>query len=193
MTVAHFRSFGYVVLKGLLSGEEAAQLREEAELALAEAYGDASYADNIDVGVRPAFDVPTMSVRTPFAAGLIVDDERLWQASHYLLGAPTIPSNAEVTCFRANSRWHADLGADFAGVKFMIYLQPCSAASGQLQVLAGSHLPESGARFWEYIRQDPRRQGYLHDGGLAFGGHWPGHRARRRDRLRRQCALIGWR
>jgi hypothetical protein len=161
MEVAHFRAFGYVIFRGLLTSGEVEQLRHEVEFAVSHAYGDGYMDPDVDVGTQPAYDVPTMTSETPFAARLIADDPRLWQASHYLLGTPTVPSNGEATCFLANARWHADLGPQLAGVKFMAYLEPCSSEGGQLQVLAGSHLPETRAAFWEYIRQDSRRQGYL--------------------------------
>jgi hypothetical protein len=163
MATAHFNAFGYVVLRGLLNNTECGQLRSETEFALENAYGNGYGASDIDVCRRPAFDLPVMSEDTPLSASLVVDDQRLWQASHYLLGAPTIPTNAEAICFLANSRWHADLGPEVAGVKFMAYLDPCSAEEGQLHVCPGSHLPGTRAAFWEYIRQDPRRQGYLED------------------------------
>jgi hypothetical protein len=166
MQVAHFRAFGYVILRGLLSGQEVEQLREEIRFAMADAYGErlAGTGANVgDVGTQHAYDLPTMTGQTPFAARLVADDPRMWQAAHYLLGAPTVPCNAEATYFLGNARWHADLEPGLTAVKFLAYLEPCSRETGQLQVLAGSHLPEAWAAFWEYIRQDPRRQGYLED------------------------------
>jgi len=164
MQAAHFAAFGYVILRGLLSGPEVVQLRDEIEFAMSDAYGQ-RYADpggNVgDVGTQHAYDLPMMTERTPVAARLVADDPRMWQASHYLLGAPTVPTHGEATCFHGNARWHADLGSELSAVKFMAYLEPCSRESGQLQVLAGSHLPAAREAFWEYIRQDPRRQGYL--------------------------------
>lgn len=168
MTVAHFKAFGFVVLRGLLSPSEASTLREEAEFAISNAYGAAYTGGPVDTGRRPAFNVPTMNDDTPLAMRLIADDPRLWQASHYLLGTPTIPSNPEAACFLANARWHADLGPEVQGIKFMAYLQPCSREEGQLQVMPGSHLTATRDAFWEYLRQDPRRQGYLQD-----SGNWP--------------------
>jgi Phytanoyl-CoA dioxygenase (PhyH) len=130
---------------------------------LAGAYG-ARYADaDADVAVEPAFDIPMMSADTPFAGELVADDPRFWPNSHYLMGAPTVPTSGEITCFRANARWHADMTSAVAGVKFMAYLEPCSREGGQLQVLPGSHLPGVGPQLWSYLGQDARRQGHLKD------------------------------
>ncbi|MGM1059000.1 phytanoyl-CoA dioxygenase family protein [Saccharothrix sp. Mg75] len=163
MTVSHFRTFGFVVLRGLLSPEEAERLRVEAEAAVDDAYGGEASNDDLAVADAPAFDVPTMSDRTPFAAGLVADDPRFWQASQYLMGRATVPTNGEVTCFRANARWHADMTSEVQGVKFMAYLEPCTPDSGQMQVLPGSHRAAAGPEFADYLRQDPCRQGFPAD------------------------------
>jgi Phytanoyl-CoA dioxygenase (PhyH) len=167
-SVAHFRTFGFVVLRGLLAPDETGQLRRESEYALSNAYGDSYSSADIDVTRRPAFDVPTMTQVTPLAERLVADDPRMWQASHYLMGGATLPTNAEATCFLANARWHADQTPELAGVKFMTYLDPCSPSKGQLQVLPGSHRAATWGEYWDYLRQDPRRQGHLEN-----SDEWP--------------------
>lgn len=158
--VSHFRTFGFVVFRGLLSGAEIDRLTDEATYALANAYGAAFDENTSGVAELPALDLPMMTGETPFATSLVADDPRFWQASHELLGTATVPGNGEVTCFLgANARWHADLPAAVTGVKFMVYLQKCSREAGQLQVLPGSHRPELGAMYADFLRQDPARQG----------------------------------
>ncbi len=159
MTVSHFQAFGFVLLRDLLSASEVAQLREETSFALIDAYGE-GFTDGVELSERPGFDVPMMSDdSTPFAASLVADDPRLWGATHYLMGSPTVPTNGESTCFLANAKWHPDMPKAVPGVKFMAYLDGCTAETGQLQVLPGSHLAAAGSAFWDYIGQDPRRQG----------------------------------
>jgi hypothetical protein len=162
VTVSHFQTFGFVVLRGLLTEAELAQLREEISHAMTNGYGD-GFADNADLARQPGFDMPMMSDSTPLASRLVADDPRFWQASHYLTGAPTLPTNGEATCFLANSKWHPDMPRSVQGVKFMTYLDGCSAETGQLQVLPGSHRAEAGSAFWDYLSQDPRRQGCFDD------------------------------
>jgi Phytanoyl-CoA dioxygenase (PhyH) len=166
--VAHFTTFGFVVFRGLLSDSEIVQLREEVTATLASAYGDRFADDSAEVAAEPAFDLPTMTSDTPLAASLVADDPRFWQVSHHLMGGPTVPTNGEVTCFRANAKWHADLTKAVTGVKFMVYLDPCSAEAGQLQVIPGSHLGDTGSTYWTYLTQDPRRQGYANS-----SSEWP--------------------
>jgi hypothetical protein len=160
LTHAHFTTFGFTVLRGLLSADEIGRLRGEVSNALTNAYGD-DFTKGVDVSSQPGFDLPTMSEDMPLAAQLVADDPRFWQTSHHLLGAPTVPANGEATCFLANSKWHPDEPPEVQGVKFMVYLDPCTAESGQLHVLPGSHHPALGSAYWNYLGQDPQRQGYF--------------------------------
>jgi len=149
-----------VVLKGLLAKAEADQLRDEAEAALSGAYGSAIWDESSELADVPAYVVPTMNAMTPLSADLVADDARFWQASHYLLGNPTIPTNSEAVCYCANARWHSDMAPEVQGVKFMVYLDESRHRSGQLQVLPGSHRGSSWAAFTRHLAQDPERQGF---------------------------------
>jgi phytanoyl-CoA dioxygenase PhyH len=161
-TVAHFKAFGFTVLRNLLSESEVGRLTEEVGHTLSNGYGD-GYSEGVDMTVTPGFDMPMMSDDTPLASSLVADDPRFWQASHYLTGVATLPTNGEATCFLSNSKWHPDMPPTVPGVKFMTYLEGCSAETGQLQVLPGSHLPGAGPAMWNYLTQDPRRQGIVEE------------------------------
>jgi hypothetical protein len=161
--VSHFRAFGYVVLRGLLSADEAARLRAEVAASLRDAMASAS-ADDPPPGLTAAM----MSRATPLATSLVADDARLWQAAHVLLGMPTVPTNGEGISFRANASWHADMGRGLPpGLKMLAYLDPSSAASGALAVLPGSHVREAQAAMWDFLSVDPLRQGFPSDGEYA--------------------------
>ncbi|MGV9306216.1 phytanoyl-CoA dioxygenase family protein [Nonomuraea sp. NPDC004354] len=158
-SVSHFKAFGFVVLRGLLTETETARLRAESVTALTEAYGATVWDEDVDAAAVPAYVVPTMNADTPFASSLVADDPRFWQASHHLMGGPTVPTNSEATCYCANTRWHSDMAAEVQGVKFMVYLDACTPDSGRLQVMPGSHLGVPWTAFWEHMSQDPHRQG----------------------------------
>jgi hypothetical protein len=163
MEFAHFKAFGFIVFRGLLTEAEVGRLTDEITTAMADAYGDTYLDDSSDFADHPAFDLPMMSLRTPFAAGLVADDPRFWQASHYLMSGATVPTQGEATCFRYNTKWHIDMPPGIDGVKFLIYPGPCSASSGQLQVIPGSHLPGVHDTYLDYVGQGPERQGWLAD------------------------------
>ncbi|MFS8096999.1 phytanoyl-CoA dioxygenase family protein [Lentzea alba] len=157
--MSHFNAFGFVVLRGLLSKDEVAQLREESVASLTGAYGVGALDENGDMASVPAYVVPTMNDNTPLSSSLVADDPRFWQASHHFMGGPTVPTNSEATGYWANSRWHSDMNADVQGVKFMVYLDACTPETGRLQVMPGSHLRAPWTAFWDHVSQDPHRQG----------------------------------
>ena len=69
--IAHFRTFGFVVLRGLLA-EHTASLRDEADAALRDAYA-ANYDDRVIDGISGHY-LPMASQLTPTSASLICDD-----------------------------------------------------------------------------------------------------------------------
>jgi hypothetical protein len=69
--IAHFRTFGFVVLRGLLA-EHTASLRDEADAALRDAYA-ANYDDRVIDGISGRY-LPMASQLTPTSASLICDD-----------------------------------------------------------------------------------------------------------------------
>ena len=89
--ILHFRTFGYVTLRGLLSQSELATLRQEVTDALADAFGT--------LGRQPDDLVRQRGDRAPFSQSLIADDRRTFQSSAELLGGPTVPSIGIATCF----------------------------------------------------------------------------------------------
>lgn len=158
--IAHFRAFGFVVLRGLLSREEVAVLRAEVRTALADAFGGIGTDDDPDGtgGIRGDY-LPLSVDRAPLSQALIADDPRLYQGSSELLGSPTVPTAPLATCFTSNAGWHTDQGPDVGGVKFLAHLQPRAGRSGALRVVPGSHHPGYATRLAAYRALDPACQG----------------------------------
>lgn len=158
--IAQFHTFGFVVLRGLLDDGEVAALTNEVTTALAAAFGGLGVgADPERGGIRGNY-LPLTVDRAPLSQALIADDPRLFQGSAALLGTPTVPTAPLATCFIANAGWHTDQGLDVGGVKFLVHLEPRTAATGALRVVAGSHEPGFAARLRAYWAQDPALQGF---------------------------------
>ncbi|WP_419999518.1 phytanoyl-CoA dioxygenase family protein [Streptomyces boninensis] len=151
--VQHFRTFGFLVLRGLLDADEAARLTAEVSESLRAAYGPGLGDDGSDY-------LPLTADRTPFSQSLIADDPRLFQGSTELLGSATVPAAPEAVCFGHNFGWHTDIGPDVAGVTFLAHLQPRTAATGALRVVPGSHEPSFARRVQAYLGHDPGNQGF---------------------------------
>jgi hypothetical protein len=157
--ILHFRTFGFVTLRGLLRHDEAATLRQEVASALTEAFGRLATEPN-DLGGISGDYLPLAVNRAPLSLALIADDPRFFGYSAELLGGPTVPSVGIATCFTGDSSWHTRQGPDIGGVTFWADLEPRAAGTGALRLVPGSHLPQFEARLWEYLRADPATSGF---------------------------------
>ena len=157
--ILHFRTFGFVTLRGLLSAVEAATLREEVASSLTEAFGRLATEPN-DLGGISGDYLPLAVNRAPLSLALIADDPRTFGCSAELLGGPTVPSAGIATCFTGDSSWHTRQGPAVGGVTFWADLEPRAAETGALRLVPGSHLPEFEQRLWEYCRAEPAISGF---------------------------------
>jgi len=157
--ILHFRTFGYVTLRGLLSPAEAATLRQEVTSALTGAFGRIATEPN-DLGGISGDYLPLAVNRAPFSLALIADDPRTFLSSAELLGSPTVPSPGVATCFTGDSTWHTRQGPDAGGVTFWADLEPRTAQAGALRLIPGSHLPGFERRLWEYRAAEPATSGF---------------------------------
>ncbi|MDQ3640170.1 MAG: phytanoyl-CoA dioxygenase family protein [Actinomycetota bacterium] len=159
--IQHFKSFGFVVLRGLLAADEVDALKAEVVNALTDAFGGIGADDdpNTTGGIRGDY-LPLAVDRTPVSQALIADGPRFFHGSAQLLGQPTVPTLPIATCFTSNAGWHNDHGPDVAGVKFLAYLEARTADTGALRVLPGSHTPDFDRLLRAYWSQDPAASGF---------------------------------
>jgi len=157
--ILHFRTFGYVTLRGLLRPDEAAALRGEVDGALTGAFGPPATGPDGRGGISGDY-LPLASERAPFSLSLIADDQRTFGASAELLGSPTVPSIGIATRFRGDSAWHTSQGPDVGGVTFRADLEPRTEGTGALRLIPGSHLPEFERGLWEYCAAEPAVSGF---------------------------------
>lgn len=126
--VAHFATFGYVVVRGALDG---AALAAEVKAAL-----DDGAAPVVGTGVARVQYLPLMTERTPLSLSL-VDALAPWAAA--LLGGPVLPLRAKGMRYHGATTWHRDADGPFASLGCAAYLEPLSGRNGALRVLPGSH------------------------------------------------------
>lgn len=144
--VAHFKAFGFVVLRGAL---EPAALAEEVDRALREG-SRRSFAQGVGGGGRY---VPMMCERTPVSLDAL---ERFAAPAARLLGGPVLPVRAKCVLYYGAAHWHRDSERALGSVGFASYLEPLDADNGALRVVPGSHHGECGAALQEYFaRQQP--------------------------------------
>lgn len=157
--ILHFRAFGYVTLRGLLSPAEAATLRHEVAGALTEAFGPVDGRPQ-DLGGISGDYLPLAVNRAPLSLALIADDPRTFLSSAELLASPTVPSIGVATRFTGDSTWHTRQGPDIGGVTFWADLEARTAQTGALRFIPGSHLPEFEGRLCEYRAAEPAMSGF---------------------------------
>lgn len=145
--VEHFRTFGFVILRGYLA-DRAAVLRAEVDAAIRDAYA-ASYDERVTDGISGHY-LPMTSRLTPVSASLICDDPRFMDAAEQLVGGPVIPECPEGVLYFADAGWHNDDGIGVHGVKFALYFDELTAGNGALRLVPGSHHPEQSARLAAY-------------------------------------------
>jgi hypothetical protein len=145
--VAHFRTFGFVILRAQLEPELLERLSTEMERAFRDALG-ASFDERPDPGGIAGHYLSVMSTeRTPVSLDLV---EQLHMVARRLLGADVLPTPAQAILFFKQAGWHDDTGFDVSAVKFAAYLEPLDASNGALRVLPGSHVQPFRAQVREF-------------------------------------------
>ena len=157
--ILHFRTFGFVVLPGLLTAAEVAALSREVTEALDGAFGPVS-GEPDDLGGISGDYLPLAVARAPLAMSLIADDPRTFLSSAELLGSPTVPTIGLATRFTGDSGWHTRQGRSVAGVTFWADLAPRRAGTGALRFIPGSHLASFAGRICEYEAAEPATSGF---------------------------------
>ncbi len=149
--IDHYRTFGFVVLRGMLGRERTTMLRAEVDAAIRDAYA-ASDDERVLDGISGHY-LPMASRLTPVSASLICDDSLLMDTAQALLDGPVIPERPEGMLYFAEAGWHCDDGIGVAGVKFAAYFDTLGAANGALQFVPGFHYPEQTARLVDFRKR----------------------------------------
>lgn len=132
---AHFRAFGFVLLRGALPPQKVAELAHEADHAIRDATGERYLTDDDQGGITGHY-IPATSERTPVSLALL---QRFAPVVEDLVGVPLLPALTHYTLFFDMASWHTDTGHAIPSVKAVAYLEPLGEHNGALRVLPGSH------------------------------------------------------
>lgn len=131
--VEHYRSHGFVVLRGVF---DPAPLTDEVSEAFAHGFARRGPA-NVSAEATIAFRyLPMMSERTPRSLELLDD---FVAPAQRLLGSAVLPVRAKAVEYHGASSWHRDSELGVASVGFACYLEPLTGDSGALRIVPGSH------------------------------------------------------
>ncbi|MCO1655269.1 phytanoyl-CoA dioxygenase family protein [Pseudonocardia humida] len=153
---AHYRAFGFVVLRGALAPAELDALTRESDRAIRDATGENHLVDDGGGGMAGHY-VPATGERTPVSAALV---RRFAPVLEELTGVPLLPAVVQHNLLFDMAGWHTDTGHAVPGAKAVAYLEEVDEGTGALRVLPGSH------------RLDERVVRDLLQGGVFRGDTW---------------------
>ena len=134
--VAHFQTFGFVVLPQVFTATERQIIDVEYETGLNLAYKDLAFT-----GEKRHWAM-MLGPATPFFAGLL-EDPRFCGIAEQLYGEDVFAVGCDANRYVGDSSWHPDHNADPTkdcyGIKIAFYLDPVDGQNGALRVIPGSH------------------------------------------------------
>jgi hypothetical protein len=132
--IAHYETFGFLVLPQLFSGEETDALREASHRTLRNLRGGAPYTGDKSQDALPFFE------RDPLLPTL-VDDDRIHQIPESLLGPHVFLDGTESHLRVGDTPWHGTgvYTEDIRHIKVTMYLDRATKDTGCLRVIPGSH------------------------------------------------------
>ena len=132
--IAHFETFGFLVLKQLFTAEEMSIIKRESDEIFDEARGGKRFTGESWEAVQPFFE------RKPFMSTLPADD-RIYNIGVDLLGPDFILEVTESNNHIGTTPWHAasGLSAKTPHTKITFYPEPVTRDTGCLRVIPGSH------------------------------------------------------
>ena len=166
--VAHFKTFGFLIIRGLFSPDEMAMIKHESDEIFEEERGGTPFLGENWEAVQPFFE------RRPFMSGL-AEDDRIYGIATALCGPNFVLDGTEGNLHVGETAWHSSKpeglyktsaqGHSFTGygefslpnVKITFYPEPTTMDTGCLRVVPGSHTAVS-PDFLELLRtnnQDP--------------------------------------
>ena len=144
----HFDSFGFLILKQLLTPAEVERLRQEYDARVEET------ARMVPLGDKSR-DINGLVPSTPMVTELFECD-RFAGMGEQIFGE-LIPAGAILHYYVGDSVWHYDAGGyDDYGLKLAVYLDPVCGDTGALRVIPGSHLRSYHDRVASFDPVGPR-------------------------------------
>ena len=129
--IAHFETFGFVVLRQVFNAEEVAIMKREADEIFAEDRNGGPGSDTTQ-GVQPFFELK------PFLSTL-VEDDRIYEIGLELLGPDFLLGQTEGRSRAGDTPWHGGEVYELGTVKINFYLDELKKDTGALRFVPGSH------------------------------------------------------
>ena len=135
---AHWKAFGFLVLRGLFDPKETEALRKAAVEVVEQQGGAQAFTRD------PGWGMGTFLERHPLLANW-VDDDRIYEIPQAMLGPDYVLQHTGGAIWRGDTLWHGGLGSEerpsppFETAKIAMYFDSLKKESGCLRVIPGSH------------------------------------------------------
>ena len=145
--IAHFETFGFVILRQVFNAEEVAIMRRESDEIFAEDRNGGPVTNTTQY-VQPFFE------RKPYLSTL-VDDDRIYEIGVDLLGPDFILDQTEGRLRAGDTSWHGAGRAEheLRTVKINFYTGELTKDTGALRFVPGSH-KASDPDLYEVLREN---------------------------------------
>ena len=162
--IAHFNTFGVIVLRQLFSKEEMVALTKEFDDVLANARDNKPFDGKKRQSVQPFVENRELLTQ-------MVEDDRIFITLEQLLGPGFLWMGSDGNLYVGDTQWHADrlqgdgdhLPWDLNSIKVCLYFDPVDSNTGCLRVIPGTHRREFGERLepiWRNgLEPDDKRYG----------------------------------
>ena len=132
--IAHFETFGFLVLRQLLSQDEISIMKRESVEIFDEERGGTPYIGGESEAIQPFLE------RRPFLSKL-VDDDRIYNIGVDLCGPDFVLASNGGALHVGDTPWHRDasLETPIKDAQINFYTQPLTRDTGCLRVIPGSH------------------------------------------------------
>ena len=132
--IAHFETFGFLVLRQLFSHEEIAIMKRESVEIFDQERGGKPFTGSESQVVQPFLE------RRPFLSQL-VDDDRIYDLAVDLCGPDFVLASNAGSLHVGDTPWHRDAASEnpIINVGINFYTQPLTRDTGCLRVIPGSH------------------------------------------------------
>ena len=132
--VAHFETFGFLVLRDVFTPEEMDTIERECNEIMKEVRGGAPFDGTERQAVQPFFE------RRPFT-NTLMDDDRIYSIAEDLLGPDFVLDQSEGNLHVGDTEWHGGTSwGILPWIKIGFHLEPLTRDTGCLRVIPGSHL-----------------------------------------------------
>ncbi|RAP77909.1 phytanoyl-CoA dioxygenase family protein [Paenibacillus montanisoli] len=134
--IEHYRTFGYLLMKGLFFPSEMKAISDAFDHVLASDRQGRPFSGEKRQAVLGCIE------KHPVLTDLVKDD-RIYEAIEQLLGKQFIWIGSDGNLYVGDTTWHPDNGNfDYDRIKVAFYLDPVRTDTGCLRVLPGSHHAE---------------------------------------------------